>query len=96
VPEDLLRELAPQVLGAVVRHCGDFDAAEDAVQEALLAAARHWPAEGVPANPRGWLFRTAARLALPLDRTRKPIRRASARTGRVSHVGETAQTRSRD
>jgi RNA polymerase sigma factor (sigma-70 family) len=59
--EDLLRELAPQVLGAVVRRYGDFDAAEDAVQEALLAAAMHWPAEGLPDNPRGWLIQTAVR-----------------------------------
>jgi RNA polymerase sigma factor (sigma-70 family) len=59
--EDLLRELAPQVLGAVARHFGDFDSAEDAVQEALLAAARQWPEAGVPDSPRGWLIRVASR-----------------------------------
>jgi RNA polymerase sigma factor (sigma-70 family) len=59
--EDLLRELAPQVLGALVRRYGDFDAAEDAVQEALLAAALHWPRDGIPTKPRGWLVQTAAR-----------------------------------
>ncbi|MFJ4830070.1 RNA polymerase sigma factor [Streptomyces sp. NPDC088747] len=59
--EDLLRKHAPQVLGALVRRYGHFDAAEDAVQEALLAAARQWPREGVPDNPRGWLIRVAAR-----------------------------------
>jgi len=59
--EDLLRELAPQVLGALVRRSGDFGAAEDAVQEALLAAALHWPRDGVPAEPRGWLLQTAGR-----------------------------------
>jgi RNA polymerase sigma factor (sigma-70 family) len=59
--EDLLRELAPQVLGAVIRRFGDFAAAEDAVQEALLAAALHWPREGVPDNPRGWLTQAAVR-----------------------------------
>ena len=59
--EDLLREQAPQVLGVLVRRFGDFGSAEDAVQEALIAAARHWPAEGVPANPRGWLIQTAMR-----------------------------------
>ena len=59
--ENLLRELAPQVLGAVVRRFGDFSAAEDAVQEALLAAAMQWPEEGVPDNPRGWLIQVAAR-----------------------------------
>jgi RNA polymerase sigma factor (sigma-70 family) len=57
----LLRELAPQVLGAVARRYGDFAAAEDAVQEALIAAATRWPAEGVPANPRGWLYHVAVR-----------------------------------
>jgi RNA polymerase sigma factor (sigma-70 family) len=59
--EDLLRELAPQVLGMLARRSGDFAAAEDAVQEALVAAAVHWPRDGIPANPRGWLVQTAAR-----------------------------------
>ena len=58
---NLLRDLAPQVLGAVMRRFGDFAAAEDAVQEALLAAAVQWPCAGVPANPRGWLIQVAAR-----------------------------------
>jgi RNA polymerase sigma factor (sigma-70 family) len=61
VHEGLLRELAPQVLSAVVRRYGDFSAAEDAVQEALVAAAMQWPAQGVPENPRGWLIRVAGR-----------------------------------
>jgi RNA polymerase sigma factor (sigma-70 family) len=59
--EDLLRRHAPQVLGALVRRYGHFDAAEDAVQEALLAAAGQWPAAGVPDNPRGWLIKVASR-----------------------------------
>jgi RNA polymerase sigma factor (sigma-70 family) len=59
--EELLRELAPQVLGAVARRYGDIDDAEDAVQEALLAAATRWPAEGLPDNPPGWLIAVAAR-----------------------------------
>ncbi|HSJ64987.1 MAG TPA: sigma-70 family RNA polymerase sigma factor [Gemmatimonadaceae bacterium] len=58
---DLLRELAPQVLGAVARRHGDFADAEDAVQEALIAAAEQWPREGIPGNPRGWLYRVAVR-----------------------------------
>lgn len=57
----LLRECAPQVLGAVARRHGDFDAAEDAVQEALIAASTQWPAAGVPSNPRGWLYQVAMR-----------------------------------
>ncbi|MGP4006271.1 RNA polymerase sigma factor [Streptomyces sp. 4N124] len=59
--EDLLRHHAPQVLGALVRRYGHFDAAEDAVQEALLAAAGQWPSAGVPDNPRGWLIKVASR-----------------------------------
>jgi len=59
--EHLVRDLAPQVLGAVVRRFGDFAAAEDAVQEALIAAALQWPRDGVPDNPRGWLIQVAAR-----------------------------------
>jgi predicted RNA polymerase sigma factor len=51
--EELLRTLAPQVLGALARRFSDFDICEDAVQEALLAASLRWPAEGVPENPRG-------------------------------------------
>lgn len=59
--ENLLRQLAAQVLGAVMRRFGDFSAAEDAVQEALIAAAVQWPEQGVPDNPRGWLIHVAAR-----------------------------------
>lgn len=59
--EHLLRELAPQVLGVVIRRFRDFAAAEDAVQEALLAAALQWPTEGVPDNPRAWLIQVAGR-----------------------------------
>jgi RNA polymerase sigma factor (sigma-70 family) len=59
--EDLLREFAPQALGALVRRHGHFDACEDAVQEALLAAAVQWPSQGVPDNPRGWLITVASR-----------------------------------
>jgi RNA polymerase sigma factor (sigma-70 family) len=59
--EHLLRELAPQVLGSVVRRFGDFAAAEDAVQEALIAATMQWPKEGLPDNPRGWLIQVASR-----------------------------------
>ncbi len=59
--ERLLRDLAPQVLGTVVRRFHDFASAEDAVQEALLAAALQWPREGTPDNPRGWLIQVAIR-----------------------------------
>jgi RNA polymerase sigma factor (sigma-70 family) len=59
--EHLLRELAPQVLGAVTRRHGSFAAAEDAVQDAMIAAASQWPAQGIPDNPSGWLFHVAVR-----------------------------------
>ncbi|HYQ63216.1 RNA polymerase sigma factor [Actinophytocola sp.] len=59
--EDLLRRLAPRVLGTLVRRHGQFDACEDAVQEALLAASVQWPAEGVPREPAGWLVTVAGR-----------------------------------
>src|SRR5579871_5339519 len=59
--EDLLRELTPLVLGALVRRHGQFEDCEDAVQEAVIAATVQWPAEGVPGNPRGWLLTVASR-----------------------------------
>jgi predicted RNA polymerase sigma factor len=59
--EDLLRDAAPQVLGAVVRRFRDFADSEDAVQEALVAAATQWPAQGIPENPMGWLIHVASR-----------------------------------
>jgi RNA polymerase sigma factor (sigma-70 family) len=59
--EHLLRALAPSVLGAVARRYGNFADAEDAVQEAFLTAATAWPADGVPDNPRAWLYRVATR-----------------------------------
>ncbi|KJK40472.1 RNA polymerase subunit sigma-24 [Lentzea aerocolonigenes] len=59
--EDLLRELAPQVLGVLVRRHGQFDVCEDAVQEALLGAAQQWPEQGIPDNPKGWLITAASR-----------------------------------
>ncbi|HEX6471168.1 MAG TPA: sigma-70 family RNA polymerase sigma factor [Streptosporangiaceae bacterium] len=73
--EGLLRRLAPQVLGAVVRRYGHFDAAEDAVQEALLAAATQWPGDGVPDNPRAWLITVAARRLTDLLRAEQARRR---------------------
>jgi RNA polymerase sigma factor (sigma-70 family) len=73
--EDLLRECAPQVLGAVVRRYGDFDTCEDAVQEALLAAAQQWPVDGVPDNPKNWLITVAARRRIELLRNETARRR---------------------
>jgi RNA polymerase sigma factor (sigma-70 family) len=79
--EDLLREQAPQVLGALVRRYGHFDAAEEAVQEAMLAAAQQWPVDGVPGGPRAWLIRVASRRLidqLRSDRARRDREEADA------------------
>jgi len=73
--EDLLRQLAPQVLGALVRRYGGFDTCEDAVQEALLAAAVGWPTDGVPDNPKGWLLTVASRRRIELWRNEAARRR---------------------
>ena len=79
--EDLLRELAPQVLGAVARRYRPFEDAEDAVQEALLAAATQWPGEGVPDNPRGWLIAVAARRVTDRVRNEEARRRREQLAG---------------
>ena len=73
--EGLLRRLAPQVLGAVVRRYGHFDTAEDATQEALLAATTQWPQEGLPDNPRGWLITVASRRLTDLLRSEQARQR---------------------
>ncbi len=72
---DLLRQLAPQVLGAVVRRYGDFDRCEDAVAEALLRAADTWPRDGMPDDPRAWLVRVASRQAIDRWRSDEARRR---------------------
>ncbi len=76
----LLRELAPQVLVAVVRRYGDFGAAEDAVQEALTAAALQWPLAGVPENPRAWLIQVAARKLTDQLRSESARRRRESKS----------------
>ena len=80
--ENLLRQLAPQVLGAIVRRYGHFDTAEDAVQEALLAAAAQWPKDGMPDNPRGWLITVASRSLTDLLRSEQARRRREDRVAR--------------
>ena len=92
--EDLLRPLAPQVLGALVRRYGHFDTAEDAVQEALIAAATQWPADGVPANPKAWLVTVASRRLTDLLRSEQSRRRredtAAEQVLPVDRVGRAA------
>ncbi len=82
--EPLLRDLAPYVLGAMVRRFRDFAASEDAVQEAMIAAAERWPRDGVPNNPRGWLFQVAQR------RMTDHVRSESSRRNREALMAEEA------
>ncbi|WP_427891122.1 RNA polymerase sigma factor [Kribbella sp. GL6] len=88
VIDELLRELAPQVLGALVRRYGHFDTAEDAVQEALLAAAQQWPEDGVPASPRGWLITVASRRLTDLLRREQARQRREDRVARWAPQGD--------
>jgi RNA polymerase sigma factor (sigma-70 family) len=67
--EDLLRELAPQVLATLTARYGQFDACEDATQEALLKAAQRWPEDGIPHSPRGWLLTVATRALIDAFRS---------------------------
>jgi len=78
--QDLLRDLAPQVLGAVIRRFRDFAASEDAVQEALIAAATQWPRDGPPEKPRAWLIQVASR------RVADHVRAETARRNREAIV----------
>ncbi|MES1257475.1 MAG: sigma factor, partial [Acidobacteriota bacterium] len=83
--ERLLRELAPQALGAILRRYRDFATAEDAVQEALLAAATQWPREGMPDNPRAWLTQVASRRMT--DRIRGDAARRQRETAAAFETG---------
>src|SRR5262252_7804707 len=98
--EHLLREIAPQVLGAVVRRFHDFAAAEDAVQEALLAATIQWPREGVPNNPRGWLIQVAGRRMMDNLRSEEARRRreteVAIEAGRLVVAAEAAPETDQD
>ena len=80
--ERLLRDLAPQVLGAMVRRFRDFSASEDVVQEALIAASTQWLCDGVPDNPQGWLMRVAQRRMID------HVRRESARRIRDAVIAD--------
>ena len=93
--DGLLRELAPQVLAVTIRRFGDFSAAEDAVQEALLAAALHWPAEGVPASPRAWLIQAAGHRMtdqIRSDQARRRREQAAAREPAAAEVTDRDDT----
>jgi RNA polymerase sigma factor (sigma-70 family) len=85
--EDLLRQYAPQVLGALVRRYGQFEACEDAVQEALLAAAMQWPTSGVPDSPQGWLLTVATRRLTDQWRSESARRQREVSQAALAPVG---------
>jgi RNA polymerase sigma factor (sigma-70 family) len=91
VIEGLLRELAPQVLGVLVRRYGSFDTCEDAVQEALLAASRQWPIEGVPEHPQAWLVAVASRRLVDEVRSDVARRRREEGAAAVALADERSQ-----
>jgi RNA polymerase sigma factor (sigma-70 family) len=91
--EQLLRELAPQVLGVVTRLSGDFDDAEDAVQEALLAASTQWLADGLPESPRGWLIAVAARRMTDRVRNEEARRRREDLAAMLEPAGDRPEPR---
>jgi RNA polymerase sigma factor (sigma-70 family) len=88
--EELLRELAPRVLGTLVRRHGRFEACEDAVQEAMLDAAVQWPRDGVPDNPRGWLVTVASRRLVDELRSEQARRRREEGVAREPPAPEVA------
>jgi RNA polymerase sigma factor (sigma-70 family) len=96
--EDLLRELAPQVLSGLVRRHGQFDACEDAVQEALLAGALQWPGEGIPDRPRSWLLTVASRALVDTWRAESARRRREtvAALDPTSHLAADIEGADRD
>jgi RNA polymerase sigma factor (sigma-70 family) len=90
-PDELLKELGPQVLAVLVRRGGDFAAAEDAVQEAMVEAVRHWPA-GAPENPRAWLVTVASRKYVDAQRSEAARRRRELRQAEEPPTGPAAQS----
>jgi len=95
--EDLLRELAPQVLAALVRRYGQFHLAEEATQEALLAAAIQWPHDQPPANPRGWLITVATRRLIDEMRSDQSRRQRELTTPQSAVLaGPAADTQDQD
>lgn len=88
---DVMRTLAPQVLGALVRRGADFATAEDAVQEALVEAVRHWP-DGAPDDPKGWLLRVAGRKLIDAQRSEAARRRREERVHDEPPPGPTEQS----
>ncbi|HTE64882.1 MAG TPA: sigma factor, partial [Candidatus Binatia bacterium] len=91
VGPDLLRDLAPRAVAALVRRYGHLEDCEDAVQEALAAATTQWPVDGVPDNPRGWLITVASRRLIEQWRRDSARERREQRIGRFPAPAETAE-----
>jgi RNA polymerase sigma factor (sigma-70 family) len=89
--DELMRTLAPQVLGVLVRRGADFATAEDAVQEALIEAVRHWP-ESLPDEPKAWLLRVAGRKLIDAQRAEAARRRREERVHDEPAPGPTEQS----
>src|SRR5258705_3873229 len=81
---DLYRDASPRVLATLIRVLGDFDLAEEVVQEAFAAALEQWPRDGAPVNPAGWLVQTVRNKAI--DR----LRRRTLWAGRAEALSELA------
>jgi RNA polymerase sigma-70 factor, ECF subfamily len=83
----LYREERPRALATLIRLLGDFDLAEDALQEAFAAALEQWPAGGVPQNPRAWLVSTARHKAIDRLRREKTL---AAKQAEIAYLSETS------
>src|SRR5262245_65639709 len=81
--ERAFREVRAAVLATLIRHVGDFQLAEDAVQDAFAAAVATWPRDGVPDSPKAWITVTARRRAI--DRLRRE-RLTADRIGRLADL----------
>ncbi|MPZ53581.1 MAG: RNA polymerase sigma factor [Acidimicrobiia bacterium] len=85
--EDLLRDLAPQVLGALIRRYGNFDLAEEALQEGMITATQQWAKKGIPENPRGWLIRVSSRRLIDSLRSESARKRREDKTAAMERQG---------
>src|SRR5256885_11586263 len=82
--DEIFRTEYGRILATLIRVLGDFDVAEDALQEAFAAALERWPAAGLPANPLAWLVGTARHKAI--DRLRRRTRFAQKQDEIAWHV----------
>ncbi len=84
--EKLHREESGRILATLIRLLGDFDLAEEMLQEAYAVALRHWPTAGTPANPRAWLITTARRKAIDRLRREQRFERKSEEIAKTAEI----------